>query len=870
MAMASDASALMWCRDDRRRGDVVNHPGAINGLDFVEYHENPAALPGEEFRIEATFLKPPPAALVGSAGSFAVVGGARIVGIRILDVQPHPTEPLKLNVFVDQPGDFSTYLLTVVHGDIDPQLASAPFSFKASCPTDFDCKPEAECPPEVQAEPLLDYLAKDYQSFRRLLLDLISQRNPRWLERNPADLGIALVELFAYVGDHLSYFQDAVATEAYLDTCRHRISAKRHARLVDYRVHDGRNAWTHAHFEVASTGVLPQGTKLLTRVARALRGQPAAPSVVISPTLIDFEADPALQRVEVFETAARISVDPDHNELRFHTWGNIECCLARGTTEAWLYGLPATGGADRDAFRPRLAVGDYLLIEEVKGAITGIAADADAAHRQVVRIVEVEDAEDPVYSLTLTDGRPNLLAAPGDPVLPLQRVVWREEDALGFPACISADTPETGAIDNITIARGNIAPCDHGRTLLRALPPPAARGAGGVSELSLPDGPLTLQGEPPDRVFANDGRMIGGRHALDVDVRSVAPAVVLLLDFPPAEVEIWTPVPDLLDSGPFDRHFVVDIDNDGRATLRFGDDAYGRRPSGATAATARYRIGNGRVGNVGYGSLVHVVEATAAELSDPSDPAAPLPSFPDIVRVWQPLPARAGSEPETIEEVRQLAPRAFHAEQFRAVTETDYEKAALKLGELAAAKATFRWTGSWHTVFVAAHPRSRDNLVVLPGGGAALVDELHRKLIAHLTGYKLAGYDLEVRAAQYVPLEVEIGICVARGHFRGDVLRAVSRALGSGREADGHPGFFALSNFTFGQPVYLSRLYATVEAVEGVDSATVRVFKRYWEAANGEIEKGVIPMSAFEIPRLDNDPNFRENGLLRLEAVGGL
>src|SRR5690606_20836467 len=128
---------------------------------------------------------------------------------------------------------------------------------------------------------------------------------------------------------------------------------------------------------------------------------------------------------------------------------------------------------------------------------------------------------------------------------------------------------------------------------------------------------------------ANDGRMIEGRHELGVDARSVVPAVVLILTFPPAEVEIWTAVPDLLDSGPFDRHFVVDIDNDGRATLRFGDDAYGRRPLGASAATARYRIGNGRTGNLGYASLVHVVEATAAELADPADPAAPLPNFPD-------------------------------------------------------------------------------------------------------------------------------------------------------------------------------------------------------------------------------------------------
>ena len=47
---------------------------------------------------------------------------------------------------------------------------------------------------------------------------------PAWTERNPADLGIALVEMLAYVGDALSYQQDAIATEAYLGTARRRVS----------------------------------------------------------------------------------------------------------------------------------------------------------------------------------------------------------------------------------------------------------------------------------------------------------------------------------------------------------------------------------------------------------------------------------------------------------------------------------------------------------------------------------------------------------------------------------------------------------------------------------------------------------------------
>ena len=121
-----------------------------------------------------------------------------------------------------------------------------------------------------------------------------------------------------------------------------------------------------------------------------------------------------------------------------------------------------------------------------------------------------------------------------------------------------------------------------------------------------------------------------------------------------------------------------------------------------------------------------------------------------------------------------------------------------------------------------------------------------------------------------MPLEIEIQICVGLGHFRGDVLEAVYDALSNRRLPDGTLGFFHPNRFVFGQSVYLSQLYAAVEAVEGVDSALILVFKRYWDLENAELEHGLIAMAPYEIPRLDNDPSFRENGVLRLTAVGGL
>jgi hypothetical protein len=892
--MAAIDAKKAVCRDPGRKADVREHP-TRNGIDFVEYFEDRSALPAPLYWLEVNFLRAAPAGLVGAPAAFSVSGGVRISGIRVVDVAAGP-EATRILAYFDQPGDFSTYVLAIDSTALDPELAAVPFTFKPHCPSPFDCRREPDCPPDRPEEPVLDYLAKDYASFRRLLLDLIATRNPDWIERNPADLGIALAELFAYAGDNLSYFQDAVATESYLDTCRHRVSARRHARLVDYAVHDGRNAWTHVHFEVNAAGNVPQGTRLLTRVIDPLIGQAVAPGAMIASTVApQFEADPALRSVEVFETTARIRTSPLSNLLYIHTFGDARCCLPSGARRVFVYSLTPGPAPLWTAILPPLAAGDYLLLEEVKGPATGFAADADPRHRQVVRITGVRATEDPIYLATLDGpGRLRPIAAPPPPgtaVLPLLEVTWDEADALTFALCLSSRDAGTGEpISDVSVARGNVAPCDHGRTVVetfhalednarlyflpagtdpQAAPVPAV-GRTGVANLALTRSPLTVQAMPTTPTYDDDGRLRQPRHALGADVRSCAPAVVLVMQFPAAETEIWEPVPSLLASRAFDRHFVAEVDNAGMTALRFGDDEYGRRPLEVQTVTARYRIGNGRAGNIGAGALIHVIEPAAAEMSDPADPTAAPGVFPGVVRVWQPLSATMGTDAESIEVVRQQAPRAFHAEQFRAVTEGDWEQAAMKLAGIAAVKATFRWTGSWHTVFMALHPADLNDLVTEPGGRTRLSDALAARARSHLTRYKLAGYDLEIRTARYVPLEIALQVCVARGHFRGDVLEAVAGALSNRRNADGSVGFFHPTRLSFGQSVYLSQVYAAVKALPGVDSLVISVFERYWEQANQELETGVIEMGPWEIARLDNDRSFPEFGTLTITAVGGL
>src|SRR5262249_49678844 len=233
-----------------------------------------------------------------------------------------------LIITVDKPGDFSTYTLRLVNVEnIDPRYQSADFSFKVNCPSDADCAPACECEPQELEEPEINYLAKDYGSFRQLILDRLAVIMPDWKETHAADIGIALVEILAYTGDYLSYYQDAVATEAYLDTARQRISVRRLVRLVDYFLHEGCNARAWVAIQTEQTFPLPAGSAFITGINDAL----ADPRTLLQWSDLSGISSDAY---EVFEPVqpGEVQIKSQHSRILFYTWGEKECCLERGST----------------------------------------------------------------------------------------------------------------------------------------------------------------------------------------------------------------------------------------------------------------------------------------------------------------------------------------------------------------------------------------------------------------------------------------------------------------------------------------------------------------------------------------------------------
>jgi hypothetical protein len=873
------------CENERRRNAVREHP-ALNGIDFLEVSDD-LDDPFEERQrtLFVHFIKDlAPDSL--TAANVRIEGGERIRNIAVTKVtigavasppsSPPVTQLNLLTVEVSGPGDFSIYTLRLVPDaeaaspvasfDFDPLLSAVDFSFKVACPSDFDCQTERRCPPEPERQPEIDYLAKDYASFRQLMLDRMALLTPQWRERNPADIGIALVELLAYVGDHFSYQQDAVATESYLGTARRRASVRRHARLVDYLMHDGSNARVWVQVEVTSSGdglPLTQGTGRET--TKLLTGIGLPPNVPVIPQQSAAFKEAMLEQPQVFELMppGDFKLFEAHNEMKFYTWGARACCLPKDATNATL-----------DGDFSNLKKGDVLVLMEKRGPQTGGLEDSDPAHRHAVRLTEVSVTSDPLGG--------KFKDPPDDSAVPVTEIKWHSGDALPFALCVSSIVG-TEYQDDVGVALGNIVLADHGMTLTdepEKQPFDLDQVTTSLVPETVPASNSALTRVTPstaDRCEAQDIKQTPARYRprlkhgpitqaapydpgnLDLSASSAlnlsienseqlpVPSITLKDAQKPGAV--WEPERDLLASGATDPKFVVEVETDGTAYLRFGNDRTGMRPAEGVKFLATYRIGNGAAGNVGAEAIKYIVSSDANFTSDPSNPK--------IKRVWNPLPARGGIEAETIEHVRQNAPAAFRRQE-RAVTPKDYEEiitrpdVAQRCGlDVQRAAATLRWTGSWHTMFLTA-----DRL-----GGQAEDEDFESNLRRCLERFRMAGQDLEVNSPHFVSLEIEMLVCVKPNYFFGDVKKALLEVFSNRTLPDGRRGVFHPDNFTFGQPVFLSSIYAAAQAVTGVDSVTITKFQRQGIASNRALNSGRLDIGRLEIARLDNDPNFRERGV---------
>jgi len=751
----------------------------------------------------------------------------------------------------DKVGDLTLYSIQLVSSDdynkpppnFDTILSKTDFSFRIDCPVNFDyaesvlnSKNIPSLPPI--SEPVIDYMSKDYTSFRKLMLDRLSLINPNWNEQNPADMGVAIIEMLAYVGDQLSYYQDAVATEAYLSTARQRISVRRHARLLDYFINEGCNSRVWITIQVNDILaknknsenmpiLIPEGTKLLTNSFNSTK-------TVVRPYDFDREIKDDTQ---IFETMHDVELYSEHNEIYFYTWDDPKCTLPKGTTSATLYDNNLT-----------LQEGDVLIFEEIRSPLTWRKSDRDVSHKHAVRLTSVTNILDELTQI------------------PLVEISWNDEDALPFPLCLwekNAVDPDSNVGKEpeklrISVAYGNVVLADHGDTILHDFSAENLSDEIIASEFlgfvprdgrfspKISGAPLTFSSPFDSKGSASS--------ALNYSKKNSEPQIILLGDD-----ETWFPVSDLISSDKYAYEFVIEIDNENQANIRFGDKKTeaGNIPIPSSSEFSNpfyaiYRIGNGIKGNVGPDTITHIVSDLET---------IPFDDF--ILNIRNPMNASGGKEPESIEDVKQFAPYAF-LKQERAVNEQDYVKILETHPEIQRANAKIQWTGSWNTI----------NVVVDRKGNKEVDNEFVENIQDYLENYRLAGNEVRIKPPKFVALDIAIHVCVDSNYFKKQVKEKLLDVFSNYEFENSlgirQKGLFHPNNLTFDKSIFLSQLYEVAMNIEGVESVRINRFKRFGESKNNELENGILNISPFEIARLDNDPNFQENGTIVFTLEGGL
>jgi hypothetical protein len=470
------------CLDLTRRADVRSR--GSNGIDYIDVSEDKPTLTVYFLRRASQELE---------RGNILIEAGSQARKIRVLEVRlcstDDPEQDDSMLVLLDKRGDHGTYTLRIVETDkegnptttplagFDPRFSQLNFRFDAAAISDIDCKRQQVCVAPRVPGPDINYLAKDYSSFLQLIYDRLAVIMPQWQEQHEPDEGVALVEILAYVADYLSYYQDAVATEAYLSTARQRISVRRHVRLLDYPMHEGCNAraWLTLSTSEKVEGQDPANVNFIAVYEGA---------VASGTSLLDFGKTAVLGSYLIFEPTATESIDlyKAHNAIQFYTWGNQQCCLPLGSTSATLLdgweaapapvqppaektkavrgkktsasaAAPAAADPAKAAASQtrslHLKPGDVLLLKEIVGPGTGSADDADPTHQQFVRLTKVTPASDSLY----------------DPPKPVVEVEWEPGDGLTFPLCLSTIGPASSGcqlLTKVSIACGNVIMVDQG------------------------------------------------------------------------------------------------------------------------------------------------------------------------------------------------------------------------------------------------------------------------------------------------------------------------------------------------------------------------------------------------------------------------
>ena len=286
----------------------------------------------------------------------------------------------------------------------------------------------------------------------------------------------------------------------------------------------------------------------------------------------------------------------------------------------------------------------------------------------------------------------------------------------------------------------------------------------------------------------------------------------------------WTQVTHLIDYGPNDQVFQISTNEDGVVSVYFGDGVSGLIPTKFSDIRATYIVGGGNTGNVDNSTIDTIYYVPVLSEGE-------LIALQSKVTVTNPEPAIGGSDPETLDQIRNAAPLTLRANN-RAVTLQDYADLALAVDSVGKANAT---ASVWNSVTVYIAPsRNSTNIELAPGydesgDPSPAYEGLKENVEDYLEDKILLGTTVTVLPPTYVDASVTIRYTKLSQYTTAQVEKAIKATFLKE---------FGYINQFFESTIYPQDVEFVIQQIPGVKTSRVTFLHRTGVSLTAAVASG--------------------------------
>ena len=286
----------------------------------------------------------------------------------------------------------------------------------------------------------------------------------------------------------------------------------------------------------------------------------------------------------------------------------------------------------------------------------------------------------------------------------------------------------------------------------------------------------------------------------------------------------WSLVKHIVDYGPNDQVFELSVDEDDIVSIYFGDGVSGLIPTRYSDIRATYIVGGGNRGNVDQSTIDTIYYVPVLSESE-------LIALQGNLTVINTEAAVGGSDPETLDQIRNAAPLTLRANN-RAVTLQDYADLALSVNDISKANAT---ASVWNSVTLYIAPtRNSINIEPAPGYddlGATTIEYANLKsdVEDYLEDKVLLGTSVTVSPPTYVDASVTIRYTKLPQYTTAQIEKAIKAKFLSD---------FGYINRFFEETIYPQDIEFVVQQIPGIKTSRVTFLHRTGVSLTGATASG--------------------------------